>query len=61
MFNKDFRELKYYFFHTNINNNLTLSLNLLNEGIYEIDLFINDVKIQNKNIISNETIDLEKK
>ena len=60
LFNKDYKEIKYYFFHTNINNNLTLELNLLNEGVYQIGLFVNDVKIDGQSIESNETIHLEK-
>ena len=61
LFKDNYKEIKYYFFHTNINNNLILELNLLNEGIYQIDFLINDIKIGKHLFVSNQIILLENK
>ena len=59
-FNKVNKEIIYYFYHTDINRNINLEIKLLNEGNYQMILYINNEDIEKKyNISSNETILLE--
>ena len=53
LFNKDYNEVYFYYFHTYINNKITLELNLSKDGNYKLILLINDVEMKDKYYFSS--------
>ena len=61
MFNDVFKEFQFTYVTGKKNENIIISLKLLNKGKYNIIIFINNEQIKSKDIISNSTIKLKPK
>jgi hypothetical protein len=62
LFSKDYNEVYFYYFHTSINNNITLDIYLSKEGNYQINLLINDKEIKEQyHFLSSKKFHLDTK
>ena len=48
LLDKNYKEIKFYYPHTEVKKNIILGLNLLNEGDYKITFYINEQEIKKK-------------
>lgn len=58
-FEQNYDTLKFSYPHTQKDNDISLELNLINEGKYKIELYLNNVKFNDSTIEANDTITLK--
>ena len=56
LFTQKYNQLNFTYPHSDINKNIDLKFNLLNEGIYLINIFAKDVKIIKEEKINSNTV-----